>query len=227
MKKYELFKIVQLSILAVFLVVCVTILLTGSIKQLVFSDRSATFLFYMVWVMLLANFIFIFVDLHLISQVNLSYNDLYEVAYADSLGSIPNRFSCDTIIEKYADEILPDGIGCMMLSISNLVDINKEHGRKAGNQILKDFSNMLTQAAGDICFVGRNGGNKFLAVFEDCDNAKFEKFLSEVERRISAYNKQGNVAEINYKWGQALSPVDEAKEITELIALSDKRLMNH
>lgn len=226
MKKYHLFKIVQLSILALFLIICVTILLTSDIKQLVFSDTSATILFFMIWVMLLSSFIFIFADLHLISLIKLSYHDLYQVAYSDSLGSIPNRFSCDTIIEKYADMVLPDGIGCMMMSITSLGAINKIYGRKAGNQILKDFSNILTNAAGNICFVGRNGGNKFLAVFEDCDAAKFKKFLQEVDDRINVYNEQNSTAKLTYNFGCALSPHDNASEITELIALSDKRLMS-
>lgn len=227
MKKYHLFKIVQLSILAVFLVVCIMILMQSNMKQMIFSDGHATLLFYVMWLMLLANFLFIFADFHLISQVKLSYHDLYEVAYSDSIGSIPNRFSCDTIIEKYIEQSLPDGIGCIMMSISNLYEVNNTLGRKAGNELLKDFSSILTNASGDLCFVGRNGGNKFLAVFEDCTDARFRQFLDAVDSRIRSYNHDESTGIIEYKAGKALSTTDDIRDITKLISLSDRRLVGN
>lgn len=226
MTKFNLYKIVQLSIHAIFLFVCTVVLLTSDMKQMVFADSHATVLFFLMWAMLLANFIFILADFRLISLIKMDYNGLYKAAYSDSIGAIPNRFSCDTIIEKYIDMELPDDIGCIMMTISNLIDVNNSHGRKAGNQLLKDFSGILTNASGNLCFVGRNGGNKFLAVFEDCSTERINRFLDEVDSRITAYNTDATHIAIRYESGIAFSETDDVREITKLIALSDRRLMD-
>lgn len=75
-------------------------------ETVVFSSRPATILFFVVWVLLLVSFIFLLIDFNLISTIKLNYHNLYGVAYSDPISGMPNRFSCDTVIEKYYDEKL-------------------------------------------------------------------------------------------------------------------------
>ena len=102
-------------------------------KQYVFSSTPATVLFFIVWLILIADFIFLLVDLKLISSMKSNYHSLYGVAYSDPLSGIPNRFSCDVLIEKYIDSKLPDGIGCIMIDFTNLPDINNSYSHTVGN----------------------------------------------------------------------------------------------
>lgn len=164
MKKFNTFKIVQLILLIILTAVSLYMLMQPEVKQYIFDSTPATILFIIVWAVLLVTFIFLLIDFSLISSMKMDYHNLYDVAYSDPLSGIPNRFSCDTIIEKYYDKKLPDDIACVMIDLSNLPEINTLYDHRTGNKVLKDFSGILSTAAVSLCFVGRNGGNKFLAI---------------------------------------------------------------
>ena len=125
MKKFNTFKIVQLILLIILTAVSLYMLMQPEVKQYIFDSTPATILFIIVWAALLVTFIFLLIDFSLISSMKMDYHNLYDVAYSDPLSGIPNRFSCDTIIEKYYDKKLPDDIACVMIDLSNLPEYNQ------------------------------------------------------------------------------------------------------
>ncbi len=224
MNQFKYFKIVQITILAALSVLCVFMLFRPSVKQYIFSDTPATILFFLIWIMLIAGFVFIMIDLALLSKMKTGDHALYGAAYSDHVSGIPNRFSCDTMIEKYYDILLPMDIGCMMIEFTNLPEINENHSHATGNQLLKDFSSILSSAALSLCFVGRNGGNKFLAIFEDCSRSDMDTFEKRIEERVAEHNNKNLAIPINYRIGSAFNGEEKLNEITKLIALSDRRI---
>lgn len=224
MKRFSVFKVIQLSILIIMGLISIFLLLRPGVKQYVFSSTPATVLFFIVWLILIADFIFLLVDLKLISSMKSNYHSLYGVAYSDPLSGIPNRFSCDVLIEKYIDSKLPDGIGCIMIDFTNLPDINNSYSHAVGNKTIKEFSDILFSCSLSLCFVGRNGGNKFLAIFEDCTQEKVNSFLRKVKDRVAYHNKKQDAVTIDYRAGSALNSAEHLSSITELIALANKRI---
>ena len=208
MKRFSIFKVIQLSVLVIMSLISIFLLLKPGVKQYVFSSVEATTLFIMIWLVLIISFIFILVDLRLISSMKSNYHSLYGVAYSDPLSGIPNRFSCDILIEKYVDSKLPSDIGCIMIDITNL----------------PEFSDILFSCSLSLCFVGRNGGNKFLAIFEDCTQDKLNSFLKKVKDRVAFRNKRADAIPIEYRAGCALNSQEHLTNITELIALANKRI---
>ena len=224
MKKLSVFKIIQLSILAVITLISVFFLLKPEVKQFVFSSSSATTLFFLIWIILIASFLFILIDLSIISSIKLHFHNLYGVAYSDPLSGIPNRFSCDTLIEKYIDSELPEDIGCIMIDLANLPEVNSLYDHAAGNRLLKDFSAILSSSALSLGFVGRNGGNKFLAIIEKCDQEKLNDFLKRVDDRVEIHNQNAEQPPIFIKYGIAFNEGPDINSVTQLIALSNERM---
>lgn len=215
---------IQLSVIVFLTLVSICLLLNSDIKQYIFSNMAATILFVVVWIILIASFIFLLMDFNVISEMKLNYHNLYQVAYSDPLSGIPNRFSCDVLIEKYIDQDLPDSVGCAVLDLTNLPEINSEYNHATGNKLLSEFSTLLSSAAANHGFVGRNGGNKFLAIFEDCDQAKLNNFLESVERKVERHNSAPKALPIQYKAGFALNSEEDFLQITRLIALANQRV---
>lgn len=76
-----------------------------------------------------------------------------------------------------------------------------------------------------MCFVGRNGGNKFLALFEDGNTYKMDSFLKKLDQKIQLYNQDpASSLLIEYRYGIAFHEGEEVKTITDLIALSNRRI---
>ena len=224
MKKFNTFKIVQLILLIILTAVSLYMLMQPEVKQYIFDSTPATILFIIVWAVLLVTFIFLLIDFSLISSMKMNYHNLYDVAYSDPLSGIPNHFSCDTIIEKYYDKKLPDDIACVMIDLSNLPEINTLYDHRTGNKVLKDFSGILSTAAVSLCFVGRNGGNKFLAIFENCTDEKLNTFLNRVTDRVDQYNQASDSISMEYRIGKAMNRDEHLEQITKLISLANSRI---
>lgn len=225
MKKNNLVKTIQLAVLLVLTAAGLAIvLLDERVYHLVATDKSYMVLCGLLWGILVISFLFIFYDFTMISSYKKDFRELDYVVFSDPLSGISNRFSCDTLIEKYLDKPLPEDMGCVMLDLTNIQEINQLYGHVQGNELICDFSNILQNASQDLCFVGRNGGNKFMALFESGDRQKILAFLRKVEEGVDAYNVVSKDFTITYKYGIAFREGDGAKTITDLIALSNQRI---
>lgn len=224
MKRFSTFKIIQLALLIVLTLLSIYLLFQPQIKPYIFASAPATALFVIVWLLLLTGFLFILIDFHLIASIKLNYHNLYDVAYSDQISGIPNRFSCDTMIEKYSDQPLPEDIGCIMIDLTNLPAVNQLYDHATGNRLLKEFSSILSSASLSLCFVGRNGGNKFLAIFEHCDQTKVNTFLARIADRVAQHNQAADAIAIEYHTGMALNSEEHMDQITRLISLANTRI---
>lgn len=225
MKKFNTFKTLQLIIF---------IILTGAGLYLVLTDKELYHLIAnnlhirllctLLWAICGISFFFIFLDYTFFSSFKKDYQELNYAVSSDPIAGIANRYSCDALIEKYLDQPMPKDIGSIMLEITNLQEINAMHGHRAGNSMIRDFSGILQSAAINLAFVGRNGGNKFLAIIENCDNEKLASFLQKVETLTAKHNKDTKQLPIRYRYGTAFHEDSSITTITSLVALSNKRI---
>lgn len=225
MKKHTLFKTVQLVLF---------VLLAAGELYLVFSDprvfhaaaedSAVRLLCIGLWAALGLSFLFLFLDFSYFLSYRKDYKELDYAVHSDPFSGIANRFSCDLIIAKYADKPLPQDLACIMLDISNLARINREWGHAQGNTVITDFAGILSAASEELCFVGRNGGNKFLAIFEEASDIRIQRFLNRVADSVSARNADEALPPIVYRYGTAFREGPEIRDITQLIALSDSRI---
>jgi diguanylate cyclase (GGDEF)-like protein len=143
---------------------------------------------------------------------------LKRAVYVDSLTGIPNRFSCDQIFEKYEAEQDISKLGCALIRISNLDEINQDHGRSSGNVALKEFSSMVERISAYYGFVGRNNGNEFLVVIENCNGDKMSRFAEELQKEIDLYNRSSGGYEIKIDFEKVLNEELGLDDFRELVA---------
>lgn len=227
MKKFHVFKTIQLILFIALTCIGLFIILTDArLYQLVANDIQIRTLCILLWFAFGLSFLFIFIDFNLFSSFKRDYRELDYAVSSDPVSGIANRYSCDTVIEKYLDQDLPENIGCIMLNLMNLDEINRSFGHLAGNEIIRDFSGILQSSSMGLCFVGRNGGNNFLALFENGTSEDIDSFLRHVALKTERHNRKDNVHQILYRYGIAFHEGPEITTITELIALSNKRVFN-
>ena len=219
------FKTAQLVITVMLSVAALTALFTDDgLYQAVGHDASVRLLCIILWLALVLSFVSILVDFMNIRSLNMRYHEMDYTVSNDPVAGIANRYSCDAVIERYADKPLPKDVGCIMLEISNLRVINSTYGHVIGNATIQAFSDALSGASVGLCFVGRNGGNKFLALFEQCSEEKLSVFMTRVRQKIDIHNGQPDAPWIDYNSGRAFNEGDTVTGITQLIALADRRI---
>lgn len=225
MKKFDILKTVQLILFVIIAGVSLYIILTDArLYQLIAGDLQIRMLCALLWASLALSFFFIFMDYSFFSSYKREFRELDYVVSSDPVSGIANRYSCDALIEKYLDKPLPPEIGCIMFDLANIKEINEEHGHVQGNDLIREFSGILQSSSIHLCFVGRNGGNKFLAMFEDCTNEKLKTFLNRVDNKVDRHNAMPDAITILYNYGIAFNEGNDAGTITDLIALSNSRI---
>lgn len=223
-KGFKIFKIIQLAILVIFaLTFFLLIYIDDDLRMYVYSNKNILTICVFLWAFMIYNVVCIILDFYQLEGHIAHDNVLNKAVYTDSLTGIPNRFGCDRIFEKYSDMDDISGIGCALISISNLDEINHNKGRFAGNLMLISFSRIIERVGAHYGFVGRNNGNGFLVVIENCDENKINGFLEELRNEIDSYNNIESNEFINYDATQLLNKDVLENDFTNLIAkLYDK-----
>lgn len=225
MKKIDRLKTIQLiCFIALTVLSAVVICVSKGLYHTIAADPGVKIMCGMLWLTLVVSFVFIFLDFNSFGSFKRDYRELDYAVHSDPVAGIANRYSSDSMIEKYLDKPIPEGLGCIMIVLSNIQEINQLYGHIAGNQMIRDFSTILKFASVNLCFAARNGGNKFLVLFEECSDEKIEKFLARVSQKVGAQNSQPGTHPIEYKYGIAFNENENVKTITDLIALSDRRI---
>ena len=227
MKKSDfIYKTIQLVLYLVLTACCLgLILLDQNVYHLIASDFAYRTLCIFLWLALGLSFLFIYRDFTYFSSYSRRYRELNHAVHSDPLSGLANRFGCDVMIERYLDKPIPENLGCIMFDLTNLHEVNTHYGHLQGNRLIRDFSNILHLASANVCFAGRNGGNKFLAIFEDGDSYKMDNFLKKLDQKVQSYNQDpSSHLRIEYHYGIAFHEDSNVCSITDLIALSNRRI---
>ena len=224
MKKFDKIKTLQLLLLILLTVVSlVAILKDRELFALIAVNQSAKLISMILWLTLGISFLFLLYDFNSYSDMRRENLELDNAVYSDALTGIANRYSVDAYIGQFIGKPFPEDMGAVTIELVNLGEINQKHGHSGGDLVIQAFSSILVKAADGTCFIGRNGGNKFVAIFRDCTAGKIEKFLDSTEDLVSQRNSEHEDAVIRYSVGIAFDEGDAVSAVTELVALSDKR----
>lgn len=225
MKRFDIIKTVQLLVLvAMALAALLFVLRDRELYAMMAANGHIRLLGLILWAVLGISFVFLFYDFHSYSDLKRENMELDNAVYSDALTGIANRYSVDVFIGRYLGKPLPDQMGCVTIELTNLSEINKKSGHAGGDAAIQDFSEILQQASSSgQCFIGRNGGNKFVAIFEECTNAQLEIFTEQVSTLLAHRNERMSELPLSCRCGTAhASDADSLDSLTGLIALSDK-----
>jgi len=224
MKRFDRIKTIQLLLLiAITASSLVVILRNSELYALIASNMAAKTISVLLWLTLGLSFLFLLYGFSSYADMRRENSELDNAVYSDALTGIANRYSVDAYIGQFLGKPLPEDMGVVTLEMTNLSEINKAHGHSGGDMAIQAFASILQTAAGRACFIGRNGGNKFVAIFRDCTETRLERFLDSVESLTDERNTSYEDAPIKYSAGTAFNEGDDVKTVTELVALSDKR----
>lgn len=112
---------------------------------------------------------------------------LERLAYTDSLTGIYNRTKCEDIMRKIEKE---DRYAYIInFDLNNLKIVNDTYGHYMGDHMLKAFAGLLQEAFQKSGFIGRMGGDEFVAIIVEKNEQKIVKNIRELENLVRDYNK--------------------------------------
>ena len=224
MKRFDLIKTIQLIILIALVCGALEVILhSPELFHQIAADPQLRALCIILWLVCGLSFVFLLYDFNSYTGLKRENMELDNAIYSDALTGVANRYSVDVYIGQYLNTPLPRDMGCVTVDLTNLAEINGRFGHEGGDAAIQAFSEILQNAAVGVCFIGRNGGNKFLAIFRNCSVRRLDAFTAAIRENTAARNALHREAPIAYSIGTAFDEGEDVHTLTELVALSDRR----
>ncbi len=159
----------------------------------------------------------------LIYQTMRAFN-LSSIAFTDKQTGLANRLSCEIKLDQYSSRKGRRNICCMMLDLNNLKVVNDTLGHSYGDRLIMEFGQALQKSLPKDAFVGRFGGDEFIAVLEGKTEEDMKRIIEKIEQNVTAYNNQNEDCKISYSYGYELDTQADMKNIRWQLDKADEKM---
>ena len=128
---------------------------------------------------------------------------LEQKAYIDVHTGLPNKSRCEEIFRDTT--IVSEPTGCLVFDLNNLKTVNDSLGHTAGDSLISNFARIVRNVIPAKDFVGRYGGDEFVALIYSTDEKEIEEILKRLEVEVERFNQYGKHVPISYAHGWAIS----------------------
>lgn len=131
---------------------------------------------------------FAYLALFYVITVTRAHKRLALMATTDSLTGLFNRRHMIALTEKELarHHRRPSNLTLMLMDVDHFKQINDSHGHDAGDRVLSTVSQLLTDSMREQDFIGRWGGEEFLAVLPETDLAQAQASAERIRQSIEA-----------------------------------------
>ena len=147
---------------------------------------------------------------------------LEQMAYMDELTGLGNRRMCEKkITELEEKEMSSDSVYAIVsLDLNFLKRTNDTYGHKKGDELIKSFSDVLSNVFSLYGTVTRTGGDEFVVILDDITEEKVKSLLAQMLEQMEEKNKYASDVILSTAYGYAMKGESPSKqEKTEEIKL--------
>ena len=149
---------------------------------------------------------------------------LQSKVYLDEATGLPNKNKCEEILNAPEALSAEDAVAICVFDLNNLRNINNNLGHDKGDEYIRSFAVQLRIAVADEYFVGRDGGDEFIAVLKNVTRGQVEECLRDIREQTAKYSKEYPEMPISYAVGYAMSQDFEQSTMRELFRYADKNM---
>ena len=147
---------------------------------------------------------------------------LQKKVYIDGTTGLPNRNKCDELLSQ--PDAAPEDIGVCSFDLNNLRIINNSMGHEAGDTYIRRFAVCLRASMPAEQFVGRAGGDEFIAVTHGMGKEEMKACLASVREQMAEESKSYPDTPLSYAVGFALASDFPGSTMQELFNYADKNM---
>lgn len=154
------------------------------------------------------------------------YRTALQSALRDELTGLGNKRALHADLHREADRALRHNtpLSAIVIDADHFKDINDTYGHLAGDQILKSLAKILKNGArrSDLCF--RFGGEEFLVLLDNTDQAHAKKVAERLRSAIEKQNFYVGAQRIPVTVSLGCSTYQPGEQLESFIAKADKAL---
>lgn len=193
-----------------------------------FSQKHATQIRWLEFFMLLDMGVILFLLIkQTVKAIRLGHrnSELNKTAYIDIHTGLPNKSSCEKILSRR--EVITVPTSCIMFDLNDLKRVNDNLGHIAGDTLILNFAHILRRVIPERHFLGRYGGDEFVAVITDMDKEEIEQLIEKIRAEINAFNELSRQLPISFACGYAFSSDYQECTIEVLLGKADYNMYHN
>lgn len=128
---------------------------------------------------------------------------LSKKAYLDVHTGLPNKSRCEDLLNSSG--FITEPLCFVMFDLNNLKEVNDTLGHAAGDSMIASFAHILRKVVPEKDFVGRYGGDEFIAILYDTTSAQADELLEKLHATIKQYHSSNMPDAISYAYGYSYS----------------------
>ena len=133
----------------------------------------------------------------------ISVIELNRQASIDFSTGLNNRNKCNELLLD--ESVLTEETCLIMFDLNQLKKINDSQGHKAGDHLIQTFAQILRQCTPKHDFLGRYGGDEFIAIIKNNNEQNILNILTDISNAAEAHNALSPDLPLTYSAGYALS----------------------
>lgn len=151
-----------------------------------------------------------------------SNRELNQTAYTDGHTGLLNKSRCEQVLSRRENVTVPTC--CMMFDLNDLKKVNDGLGHIAGDTLILNFAHILRRVIPEQHFLGRYGGDEFVAVLEDTNEVEVQALIRQLREEIGRFNADSRQVPIHFAGGYALSTEYRECTLEVLLGKADHRM---
>ena len=148
--------------------------------------------------------------------------ELNKKAYIDLHTGLPNRSRVEELIAHYDHFDEPTAI--IVFDLNDLKVVNDSLGHLAGDTLIMNFAHIIRTSIPEKYFVGRYGGDEFIAVTHGMGKEEMKACLASVREQMAEESKSYPDTPLSYAVGFALASEFPGSTMQELFNYADKNM---
>lgn len=149
---------------------------------------------------------------------------LQKKVYLDEATGLPNKNKCEEILDGAEAAENGENIAVCVFDLNNLRTINNNLGHEKGDEYIRSFAILLREAVPGEHFVGRDGGDEFIAVLKGLDDKGIRECLQGIRKHAEEYSRSHPEMPISYAAGYASMADFEKSTLRDLFRYADKNM---
>ena len=142
--------------------------------------------------------------------------ELKSKIYLDEATGLPNKNKCEEILTLEAEQ----NMAICVFDLNNLRIINNQQGHERGDLYIRSFAKSLRKGVDENQFVGRCGGDEFIAFFKNVTKEDVKRNLENIKKECAKYSE----IPLSYAAGFAYSNDFSTLTMRELFCQADKNM---
>lgn len=154
--------------------------------------------------------------------------ELSKDMYIDSATGVYNSVKCHELLKTPVDLYNLREVAILIFDLNDLKKTNDMHGHQAGDELISTFAQQLKSSTSilnreDEIFIGRYGGDEFVAYITKTDNKEIQSYIDEVNASMKYFNDtEDKVFKISCAVGVSLTtPEIDKVTMKELFDVAD------